>query len=488
VQLPAVIFTRTMIRRTKSPSNAAVALTFAATVLIAAALFVPRTSWAGPGAETYNEFLEKELIYPNQAWQDYVTEVGERILAVSPHAGRNYTFTVTDQSMVNAFATPDAYIFVTRGILAHFNSEDEMAAVIGHEIGHVVGQHGKRKLSRARLGELLGWLGTFATGTSATYGLANTLTQASLAGYGREYELEADEYGASWLADAGYDPRGLLDSIQMLRDHDDFQRTINNRPAVYHGILGSHPAHEKRIHELVAQSQGQVMEVLAEPERDFFEMLAGLTYGDESAAGVVKDGVYYHGALRLLLEFPEGWDVRATSVEVFGSPPSPGDDAQIGVKRAAPPDENQTPEEYLTKTLRRDDLQNGEAIQVGPYSGYWADIEVSSGDAQKRKIAVVYKDGGVYLFNGELGKTGDPEVFEQQFRETVMSFRAMTAADLRVINNQKLKVVVAEPGQTYAQLARGIPLKSHGEETLRVLNGHHPRGEPRAGDYIKLVE
>ncbi len=446
-------------------------------------------AWAGPGAETYNEFLEKELIYPNQQWQDYVTEVGERILAVTPHAGQNYTFTVTDQSMVNAFATPDAYIFVTRGILAHFNSEDEMAAVIGHEIGHVVGRHGKRKVSRARLGELLGWIGTFATGTSATYGLANTLTQASLAGYGREYELEADEYGASWLTDAGYDPRALLNSIQMLRDHDDFQRTINNRPAAYHGILGSHPAHEKRINELVGQSQGAGLDVLlAEPERDFFSMLTGLTFGDESAAGVVKDGVYYHGALRLLMEFPQGWDVRATSSEVFGTPPKPGADAQIGVKRATPPDENQTPEEYLTKTLRRDDLEAGEEIQVGPYSGYWANIEVSSGDTQARKIAVIYKDGGVYLFNGELGKSGDAEVFDQQFRATVMSFRAMTAADLRQINNQKLKVIVAEPGQTYAQLARGIPLKSHGEETLRVINGHHPRGEPRAGDYIKVVE
>lgn len=463
-----------------------------AKILIVMSIFVvlavPRSVLAGPGAETYNEFLEKELIYPNQEWQDYVTEVGERILAVTPHAGHNYTFTVTDQSMVNAFATPDAYIFVTRGILAHFNSEDEMAAVIGHEIGHVVGRHGKRKVSRARLGELLGWVGTFATGTSATYGLANTLTQASLAGYGREYELEADEYGASWLPDAGYDPRALLSSIQMLRDNDDFQRTINNRPAAYHGILGSHPAHEKRINELVAQSQGSGFAVLAESERDFFGMLTGLTFGDESAAGVVKDGIYYHGALRLLMEFPPGWDVRATSAEVFGTPPKPGADAEIGIKRASPPDETQTPEEYLTKTLRRDDLEAGEEIQVGPYRGYWANIKVSPGDTQARKIAVIYKDGGVYLFNGELGKSGDVEVFDQQFRDTVMSFRAMTAADLRQINNQKLKVIVAEPGQTYAQLARGIPLKSHGEGTLRVINGDHPRGEPRAGDYIKVVE
>ena len=117
-----------------------------------------------------------------------------------------------------------------------------------------------------------------------------------------------------------------------------------------------------------------------------------------------------------------------------------------------------------------------------------ASIEVTSGEVQKRKIAVVYKDGGVYLFNGELGKKGDPEDFETQFRETVLSFRAMTAADLRVINNQKLKVVIAEPGQTYAQLAKGMPAKSYGAEMLRMLNGHYPTGEPLAGDYVKVID
>ncbi|NOX51782.1 MAG: M48 family metalloprotease, partial [Gammaproteobacteria bacterium] len=95
-------------------------------------------SYAGPGAEAYNEFLEKEIIYPDEEWQAYVTEVGERLLAKSAHKNRNYTFVVTDQPLVNAWATPDAYIFLTRGIIAHFNSEDEMAAVLGHEIGHVI--------------------------------------------------------------------------------------------------------------------------------------------------------------------------------------------------------------------------------------------------------------------------------------------------------------------------------------------------------------
>jgi predicted Zn-dependent protease len=453
-----------------------------------ALLALTSVAHAGPGAETYNEFLEKEVIYPDEDWQDYVTEVGERLLAVSPHAGETYTFVVVDQPHVNAWATPDAYIFVTRGILAHFNSEDEMAAVLGHEIGHVVGRHSKKSIGKARLGELLGWLGMFATGSSATHGLMNTITQTSLASYGRAFELEADEFGTEYIIKAGYNPRALLDSIQMLRDHDNFQKTVKNRPTAYHGILGSHPAHNKRLHELVQQSQHVFPEEIHESERDFHEMLAGLRFGDEVATGVVQDGKYYHGTLRLVVEFPEGWDVRANPSEIVAKETAGKADGQISVKRQVPPDEEQTPLEYLTETLRRDDLEDGEEIYVGSYPGYIASVKVASGNAQLRKIAVVYKDGGVYLFNGELGAKGDKEEFEEQFRATILSFRAMTAADQRLINNQRIKVIVAKPGDTYAGLAQHIPLRVHGEETLRVINGHHPRGEPRAGDYVKIIE
>ncbi|MGK0257264.1 MAG: putative Zn-dependent protease, partial [Candidatus Azotimanducaceae bacterium] len=87
-----------------------------------------------------------------------------------------------------------------------------------------------------------------------------------------------------------------------------------------------------------------------------------------------------------------------------------------------------------------------------------------------------------------LNKGGDVEQFEKDFRQTVLSLRAMTGEDLRVVNSQKLKVVMANPGDTYAELAKKVPLKSYAEETLRLLNGDHPRGEPRAGDLIKIIQ
>ena len=101
---------------------------------------------------------------------------------------------------------------------------------------------------------------------------------------------------------------------------------------------------------------------------------------------------------------------------------------------------------------------------------------------------MIYKDNGVYLFKGEVGPIGDPAIFEAQWRATVESFRAMTAADLQVANSQRVAVIVAKPSDTYQSLAQKVSIKSYPEETLRVINGHHPVGEPRAGDNIKIVQ
>jgi|TARA_X000000950_G_scaffold69938_1_gene86660 predicted Zn-dependent protease len=440
---------------------------------------------AGPGAELYNELLEKGVIYPDGKWQSYVTEVGERLLAVSSHADKTYTFSVVDEPIVNAWATPDAYIFVTRGILAYFRTEDELANVLGHEIAHVILRHSRKQVASSRISGIAGILGAFATGSGSTIPLAQSLKTTALASYGRKFELQADELGVELARKAGYDPRASIDSIQILRDHDAFRRSVSNAPPVYHGLLGSHPAHEKRLHELVQKNQGFVLAELPGPERDYLAMLDGLRFGADSAIGVAKDSVYYHGALRMKIAFPDGWDIQSTDAEVFAR--SPDRQSKISVRRSALPSEPQTPKEYLEETLQRDDLENGELVRAGPYSGYLADIVNPGTQKFQRSIAIIYKDGDIYLFEGENQNQNPLGDFKQQFKVFVTSLRPMTADDMRMVNKQTIALVEAKPGDTYAKLARGVPIRRNAEETLRLINGHYPRGEPRAGDRIKVV-
>ncbi len=439
------------------------------------------------GAEIYNEFLEKDLIYPDEEWQQYIFEVGERLLRTTPNSKNKYVFVVVDQSIVNAWATPDGYIFLTRGILAHLNSEDEMASVIGHEIGHVVGEHTKKSISRDRLNKMMGILGMFATGTSATSSLVNTIGTAQLASYRREHELEADELGLRFLISAGYDPHAALESIQKVRDHDSFSKSMGNKPTIYHGILGSHPAHAKRLNELIGQSRELSIFELKQPERDYYSMLSGLRYGEESSTGVIKQGKYYHGTLRLVVEFPEGWSLSASNSEIIARSRLKNEKSSIVLKRMAPSSEISTPKQYLTDVLKRDDLIDGKELQVGYFSAFVATVK-GADDPGLSKIAVLFKDGGVYLFSGEYKAGPNQEEFENIFAKTLESFRSMTADDMRVISNQKIKVVMANPGDTYSNMATYTPIGVGGEKILRLLNGHYPNGEPRAGDLVKVVE
>lgn len=457
-------------------------------LLLGCLALLPNAHAAGDGEKMYNDLREKNGLYQDEDWQDYVTEIGERLLAASGNTGGNYTFTVVDNSAVNASATQDAYIFINRGLIAFCRNEDELAGVIGHEIGHVVGRHPQSRKGMNRLGGLLGWLGVIGTSSFAMKDLGDTLTATAITREAREQELEADAYGAEFLAKAGYDPLAMIDVIHVLKDQELFAKSVMNRPSVYHGIFGSHPRNDKRLNDAVHRAVPLAGLTTRPPERDFWAMVDGLVYGDEAATGLIKDGVYYHGSLRIVIAFPEGWEVTNTASAVTGRDLSGASSGSITVQRQNPPAEEQTPEEYIRETLKRDDIENGESIVVNGYPAYVTDIQILGGDDQVRKMAIVYKDGGIYLIRGTLGAVGDPAQFEKDFRDTLGTFRAMTAADLKVAQNQRIKVIMANPGDTYEELARKVSIKRYPEETLRILNGHHPRGEPRAGDYIKIVQ
>jgi len=443
---------------------------------------------AGPGAKMYQEFLEQDGLYPDEKWQAYVDAIGQRVLAQTPDAGKEYHFYVLDTNEVNAFALPDAYIFVHRGLIAYLDSEDELAAVIGHEIGHVVREHAKRANSTQRLGNIAGFVGSILTGTSAIADVSNSYTQTLVSGYRREYELEADEFGGEYLAKAGYNPLAMIETISVLKDQSLFAKNVLGQPTVYHGLFASHPNNDKRLYEAVQKSQGLFPDELQPTVGDFWGMMDGLAYGGEASAGLIKGTTYYHAALRVVITWPVDWDVVNTTAEVRGTPIVGTTDSYIAAQRLAGPKGGQTPLEYLTDTLKRDDLIDGQEVTINGFTGYVAGVKVLDGSAQARKIALIFKDSGAYLFKGEIGKVGDVPTFEKAWTDTVGSFRAMTATDLRVANTQRIKVIMARPEDTFESLAAKSSIKSHPADTLRVINGLYPIGEPRAGDYIKVVQ
>jgi predicted Zn-dependent protease len=443
---------------------------------------------AESGKKMLEDFQKQGQVYDDPRWQAYVQKIGERLVAYSPEPNGKFYFTVVDMPDVNAFATPEGYIFVYRGLLAYLESEDQLAAVIGHEIGHVVAHHSRKMSAMSNAGKVVGFVGAVITGVGQVNDVTTEATDTAVMGYGRDMELQADQLGGEFIAKAGYNPFAMIEVIQVLKDQELFATEVGGQQKSYHGVFASHPQNDKRLHDAIEENEKYLPEEMVEPVGDFWEMMNGLVYGNQAGSGIVKDQTYYHEGLRVVVTFPNGWDVSSSSSKVTGVSPAGNIAGNIVLQRQAAPKTKQTPKDYVLDTLKRDDIVSGEDVKVGDYDGYIAKVDLGKGNLKANMIAVVFKDGGVYLFKGEAGEGGDAAQFEADFRATVQSFRPMQPGDLKVANNQRIKVIEAKPGDTYASLAAKSSLKSNPVETLRLLNGDHPLGEPRAGNPIKIVQ
>ena len=455
-------------------------------VAMAAVVLSAVGAFASPGSKMVKELEETEGFYDDERWQQYVTAIGERLLAHSPDRGKKYHFYVLDGAILNAMAMPESHIFVSRGLIAYVRSEDELASVIGHEIAHITAHHVRKKRLTDLLGKSVGFLSYMATGRGELNQLANRVSSALTSGYGRDMELEADHLGAEYMAKAGYDPMAVLDMLHVLKDQDLFNRGVAGKSGGYHGLFASHPKQDKRLHDAVAYSQQFLPEELNEPIGDFWSLMDGLVYGDDAARGLVRDSTYYHSALRVVIEFPDKWQVGYSASRVNGIDPGGVGVGSISVMRHQPV-KRKSPAKYVTDVLKRDDVTSGEEVEINGNEAYIGEVDTSGSNVQLGLIGVLYTRNDVFFFKGECGPKGDPEALRKDFRATMDALRPMTQDDLKIANSQRIEVIVAKPGQTYAELAHNSPINEFPVETLRLLNGHHPHGEPRAGDYIKVV-
>lgn len=250
------------------------------------------------GREADPQILKQFGYYDSPDLQNYIAQIG-LLAAASGDSRFNFQFKVVDQAYVNAFALPGGFIYVTRGILAEMNDEAQLAGVLGHEITHVNSRHGAKLLTKAFGAQLATLAGVGAAaaagGGQATAGVAmisNHLTNYILLGYGRDYELEADEVGLRRAHRAGYDPRRMVAFLRDLRRWE-----LLHGQSTYHGFEATHPDTAIRIAKgdtmaTLLVSEGGPLEVKAD---NYKAHLDGLKYGETKEqlrlrVYTVKDG------------------------------------------------------------------------------------------------------------------------------------------------------------------------------------------------------
>jgi len=433
------------------------------------------------GKELHEEILKEQQVYQDPALQDYVNKVGQKLAAISHRPELEYVFTIIDSPDINAFALPGGYVYINRGLMTFLTSEAQLAAVLGHEIGHITARHAVRQQTAGRASNVATAVASvasvIATGTSVLGETASLFGGALVSGYGREMELEADGLGAEYLAKAGYDPNAMVEVIGVLKNHEDFMKKTANRGPAYHGLFATHPRNDARLKEAVGKSAGMTTELAAVDPAEFRARMTGLVIGPslQNMTGAQGRNRYYQTQLNWTMLLPAGWEYEETLTTLSARDKEGKGSIRVEAQRLQ---EAKEPRLYLRENLNIPDLQQSEPMAQFGLPGHTG-IRPDTGE----RVAVLYYGQRAFLLTA---KSEDAEL-DSALLESIRSFRPIARNEGVFANPISINWIQADGRIDYAALGRNSRIPQFPEETLRLMNGQYPSGQPQAGQWIKIA-
>tara|TARA_X000000368_G_scaffold126607_1_gene99447 strand:- start:5383 stop:6879 length:1497 start_codon:yes stop_codon:yes gene_type:complete len=453
------------------------------------------------GASYHKQILENNKIIENKELNDYFEKLGNSIAKQSHRPKLKWHFTLIDDPTFNAFATPGGYVYMYRGMLNYFNSEAELAGVIGHEIGHITARHAVRGMSTAQITNLLlGILQSNVPGGQLTSNAFNLMNLMVNRGYSRKFELEADQLGEEYLGKTNYDTLAMSSFLKTLKHSDELEKKIakseGREPNIgYHGVFSTHPDNEKRIKALAKKSKN--ISKTKNNKEKFLKLLDGSLYGSSPEEGYVKDSIFYHPIFAIKFSVLDDWILKNEpdklilkkneDTMILRADELLADDLENGL----------TPEQFLKDGIEKTSfLSKNELIKSEIFSHN--DLEGHS---------YLYKTQGLMnttyrrftaIFDTKTFKT-KPKAWiaitdlkeltnDKSSTDILRTFSKMSATEVKNSKGLRIKVIRFRDGMSYEKLAKGSPLGKFAIDKLRLLNGHYPDKNPAIGDLIKIVQ
>jgi len=441
------------------------------------------------GAEYDPQVIATFGLYESPSLQAFIEERGRQMGLISHRPQLEYHFRILDSPVINAFAVPGGYIYLTRGILTHFNNEAELIGVIGHEMGHITARHSVSRQSKAVLGQVLLIGGMIASEEFRKYGeVAMAGMQLLFLKYSRDDEREADALGVEYTAKIGFDATRFADFFKLL---------VRMNLASDHGgiptFLSTHPDPGDR-YNTVKQMAGEWKEKLnfdtwTVNTNNYLQMIDGMVYGEDPRQGFVEGHRFYHPELRFQFLFPQGWKLENSPLQVRMAPQ---DGKALIVFSFA---RGNTLQEAAQASLQQLELNVTESTNTNvngmpAIAVFSQQTQQNPNTGQTQTIRVrsyFIDDGGTfYVFHG-VSLEQDFNTYLQSFHSTMQQFAKLT--DPSKINVKPQRVRIRRVMQT-GSLANAF--RYHGAtneqlEELAFLNNMELNETVQAGTMIKMI-
>ncbi len=450
------------------------------------------------GRESDPQIVSQFGKYDQRTLDTYVDGIGQRLLAVS-HLRRaetsaevrntRFTFRVLDSPVVNAFALPGGYIYVTRGLLAHVENEAQLAVVIGHEIAHVARQHSARQAfeaQRSQLGLIAGAVvGQAVLGGNTAENVLNIggqglqLLQLK---YGRDDETEADQLGVEYATLAGYRAEEGSDFFNSLK------RLSQQGGSTLPEFLSTHPDpgnREVRVRQLAQEWASRApTPPTAVREAEYDAQIDGIVFDENPRQGFVENGTFYHPDLRFQFTVPQGWQLQNDAAQVLLGPQGGGAIAQMTIS-------NQPSAEAAARAASAQQgatLVNSGATTINGLSAYQVVID---GQTQQGVIRAAYVfieyNGAVYQLAGQSTQQGFSQ-FQNAFSQFFGSFRALTDSRILAVQPVRLSLRDVTRAATFRSLLpSNLPAGVTADE-LAIVNQTTLDAQVPAGTRIKTIQ
>lgn len=438
------------------------------------------------GAQAHPQLLEEFGGTYNASQAAYVTRIGRKIAVQSglANAASDYTITLLNSPVMNAFAVPGGYVYVTRQLLSLMNDEAELASVLGHEVGHVAARHSQKRNTRSTIGSIGSVLLGVLTGSSELAQIAGQASQLYTLSYSRSQEYEADDLGIRYLKRAGYDPFAAADMLDSLGRSSALDAQLAGRDAEK-GVPSwarSHPLTQDRVARARREAAGGTAKTR---NRDvFLNALDGTIYDDDPKQGVVDGRVFRHPDLKFQFEAPAGFTINngTQSIAIQGN----GGQAQFAGGSLG----GGGLEAYVGKVFQ---AVGGQQISYSQprrstVNGLEAAVSTARANTQSGPVDVTvtaYRWSGDQAFHFLTitpASTG-----AGPFAAMLNSMKRLSDSEAASIRPRVIDVVTVKQGDTVTSLANRMAYSDLKTERFLTLNALEAGRALRPGEKVKLV-
>ena len=431
------------------------------------------------GDEAHGQIIAEYGAYKNPALQEWFTAKGSSIAAISHRPNLPWKFTVLDSPVVNAFAIPGGYVYVTRGILGYFNDEAQFAGVLAHEIGHVTARHSAANYSKTQVASLGLALGSAFSEQFRKYSQFVSLgTSLLFLKYSRDDERQADELGVEYSSEAGYDATHMSDFFQTL---ERLQPSGGSLPA----WASTHPDHGSRVRDTrsmaLAYQKKHPDQTFAVRSEEYLDTIDGIVFGDDPRNGYVTDGYFNHPTMKFRFPVPGDWEVSNQQREVRMST-----EAAILIFTLA---EGDAPNTAANAFIEKNGitLTDSTPITINGMTGVKTTGVLAS---EEQELAVesyfIGMGDSIYAFHG-LTEIASLATYAGVFRQTAYGFSRLTDSSLINVTPDRIELRSVPRAMTFIDAVNSFGVPEDRIETLAIMNAVERSTGLPSGVRLKIV-